>query len=407
LNQFISSARSTRFTASGLHDDVRALHRQGLRVFNAGWICAGAALGLSLLGFAAIGTTEPAYASKHLMHLSMGLFAAAVAAFPGNRWLQRFSYPLLVLSLLLLMFVLLPFVPDAIVHPRNGARRWINILVFDLQPSELAKIAYVLALACWFKGHQNYRTFRGLFIPFVGTFIPMGLILIEPDLGTALVFVPTLFAMLIAAGGRLWHVILIVALGLGSAPLMYPLLQPHQKDRIMALVAQSTGDDRYVQNIGFQGDRAMMLVGSGGLTGAGKRHAADLVRFNGLPEEHNDMIFAVVCCRWGALGAIAAWGLFASFALGAFITAATCKDAFSRLVPVGLTAVILTQMIVNTGMTIGVLPITGMTLPFVSAGGSSMITSWLMVGVIYGIALRRPRYMSRDSLKFSDGHGDE
>lgn len=407
MSQFITSARTTRFTASGLHDDVRTLHRQGLRFFNAGWICVAAALALSLLGFAAISTTEPAYAMKHLVHLMLGLFAAGVAAFPTNRWLQRFSYPLLGLALLLLIFVLIPFVPDSIVHPRNGARRWINIIVFDLQPSELAKIAYVLALACYFKSHQSYRTLRGLFIPFVGTFIPMGLILIEPDLGTALVFVPTFFAMLIAAGGRIWHVVLIIVMGLGSAPLMYPLLQPHQKDRIMALVAQTSGDDRYVQNIGFQGDRAMMLVGSGGFAGTGKEHAADLVRFNGLPEEHNDMIFAVVSCRWGALGAIATWGLFLLFALGAFVTAATCKDAFSRLVPVGLTAVVLTQMIVNTGMTIGVLPITGMTLPFVSAGGSSLISSWLMVGVIYGIALRRPRYMSRDSLKFADGESDE
>lgn len=406
MTQLATSSRSTQFTASGLHDDVRALHRQGLRIRNAGWICVGAALGLSLLGVAAIGTTEPAYATKHLIHLGMGLLAGGVAAMPNMRWLQRFAYPLLGIALMLLIFVLIPAVPDAIVHPRNGARRWINLIAFDLQPSELAKIAYVLALACYLKGHQNYRTFRGLFIPFIGTFIPMGLILIEPDLGTALVFIPTLFAMLIAAGGRIWHVVLIIAIGLGSAPLMYPLLQPHQKDRIMALVAQSTGDDRYVQNIGFQGDRAMMLVGAGGLTGAGREHAADLVSFNGLPEEHNDMIFAVVCCRWGALGGLFTWGLFGLFVLGSFITAANSKDAFGRLVPVGLAIAVLTQMVVNTGMTIGILPITGMTLPFVSAGGSSLITSWLMVGIIHGIALRRPRYMSRESLKFGEDSGE-
>lgn len=103
MTQLAGSTRTSQFTAAGLHDDVRALHRQGLRFGNAGWICVGAALGLSLLGVAAIGTTEPAYAAKHLIHLGMGLVAAAIAAMPNTRWLQRFSYPFLGLSLLLLV----------------------------------------------------------------------------------------------------------------------------------------------------------------------------------------------------------------------------------------------------------------------------------------------------------------
>ncbi len=392
-------------TPAELHERVRSIHQRGLRFYNPGWLCVVAALGLSLLGVMAISTTESSYATKHLVHLGLGLLAAGVAATPNMRWMQHFAYPMFGLSLLLLVFVLIPFVPEEIVRPRNNARRWINLVVFDLQPSELAKIAYVLALACYFKRHRNYRTLRGLVPLLAVTFVPMALIVIEPDLGTSMVFLPTMFAMLIVAGGKIRHVLLIIVLGLALAPAMYPLLKPHQKDRIKAMIAQSTGDERYVQDIGFQGDRAIMLVGSGGVFGNGRQHAADLVHFNQLPEEHNDMIFAVVSCRWGIFGALVTWGLYGLFALGGLLTAASCKDAFGRLVPVGLVVLVTTQMIVNTGMTIGILPVTGMTLPFVSAGGSSLLTSWLMVGVLLGIALRRPTIMARESLKFSDDDG--
>lgn len=394
-------------TPADLHERVRALHQHGLKVTTPAWLCVGAALGLSLLGIAAIGTTETAIAAKQLVLLGLGLVAAAVAATPNLRWLQIMAYPLLILSLLLLVFVLIPQVPESIVRPRNNARRWINLMLFDFQPSELAKIAYVMALACYFKKNRNYRTLRGLVPLLLGTFIPMGLIVVEPDLGTAMVFLPTMFAMLLAAGGRVRHVLLIIVLGLALAPTMYPLLKPHQKDRLKAMVAQTTGDERYIRDIGFQGDRAMMLAGSGGLFGNGREHAADLVSFNRLPEEHNDMIFAVICCRWGAVGGLVTWGLFGVFAIGALLTAAGSRDAFGRLVPVGLTAIVLTQMIVNTGMTIGVLPITGMTLPFVSAGGSSLLASWLMVGLLVGIGLRRTRAVTRESRIFGASDDDQ
>ncbi|MCL4211838.1 MAG: FtsW/RodA/SpoVE family cell cycle protein, partial [Phycisphaerales bacterium] len=139
----------------------------------------------------------------------------------------------------------------------------------------------------------NHRRLFGLFVPFALTMIPMGLILIEPDLGTALLFLPTLFAMLIAAGARKRHIALIIVLGLSCAPAMYPFLQPHQKDRIKAMIAQATGDTRHRDDIGFQADRAMTLVAAGQWSGVGRDTARDLIRYNALPEEHNDMIFAV------------------------------------------------------------------------------------------------------------------
>jgi cell division protein FtsW (lipid II flippase) len=183
---------------------------------------------------------------------------------------------------------------------------------------------------------------------------------------------------------------------------MYPLLQPHQRARVDAMIAQMRGDDRYADDIGYQGDRSVMLAGSGGVLGVGADHARDLIVHNHLPEEHNDMIFAVVTCRWGLLGALMTWGLFLMFCFGALLVAGACKDPFGKLVAVGIPALIFAQVTINTGMTIGVLPITGMTLPFVSYGGSSLIVCWLMVGLLLNIAMRRPEHLWRKSFEFDN-----
>ena len=183
-----------------------------------------------------------------------------------------------------------------------------------------------------------------------------------------------------------------------SAVLFTPMrgyLKEHQQDRIEALLAQIEGDDRYRDDIGYQGDRAMTLAGAGGLTGVGREHAATLLRFNHLPEEHNDMIFAVVTCRWGLVGGAVVWALFLMMAVGGFLVAAFARDLFGRLLATGLVTLLLAQMVINVGMTIGLLPITGMTLPFVSAGGSSLVTAWMMIGLVLNVGLRRPRRMEQ------------
>ncbi len=377
---------------------------------NVGWVCVAAALALSLMGIAAIGTVprpdEPVYAMRHFIFMVVGMAAAVLVAVPHYQWFQRFSYPLLAFVVVLLIFVLVPFVPEWLVHPRNGARRWINLRVVDFQPSELAKIAYVLAIAKYLRFRKSYRRLVGLILPFCLTIPPLALILKEPDLGSALLFLPTLFAMLLAAGAKLRHLILIAVIGAAMAPVLYPLLEPHQKDRIRAMAAQLTGNTRYDDSIGFQQARAITLSASGGLLGAGKNRSAALVQHNRLPEEHNDMVFAVVCCRWGVAGAVVTWSLFAALCGGAFMIAAQCRDPFGRLVPIGLAAMLFSQMTINTGMTIGVLPITGVTLPFVSYGGSSLLSAWIMVGLLLNIAARRTRYMGKEAFHF-DNDEDE
>jgi len=390
------------YASAPIHETPRALHRSRIDVWNPGWLVVAAAAVLSILGIVTIQTAAPGQAARQAAHLCIGVLAAALVTLPHPHWIRRTSPVAVVVIIAMLIFVLLPFVPESIVRPRNGARRWITLFGFDIQPSELAKIVYVMVIASYLRYRRNHRRLTGLLMPFALTFVPMALIAREPDLGTALLFLPVLFVMLAAAGARMRHLVLIGVLGIASAPLAYPFLQPHQKSRVQALYFQVRGDDRYVRTIGYQGNTAMMLAGSGGLTGVGADASADLVRFNHLPEQHNDMIFAVITCRFGLLGALALWTLFMVIVAGGMLVAAQCKDPFGRLLVIGLTVMIFVQMLVNTGMTIGLLFITGLNLPFVSYGGSSLIAAWLMVGMMLNVGLRRPQYMERESFSFDD-----
>ncbi len=381
---------------------TRQLHQARIRRVHAGWIVVLASLLLTIVGVEAISTTRPSTAMRQLVLGVVGFVLAFTIAFVPQRRLRQASWWLYVGGLFLLLFLLIPGVPDFIVHPRNGARRWINLGLTDFQPSELVKIAFVLALASHLRFKEQYRKFSGLLIALFVAMPPMLLILIEPDLGTALLFIPALIAMLVAAGAKFKHLLSIGLLAVVAAGSMYPILEPHQKDRIQALIAQVQGDDRFEQTIGYQGARAMTLVGAGQATGVGKEEASQLLRANHLPEEHNDMVFAVISLRWGLLGAIGTWALYVLLGLGGIGASLGCKDPFPRLVAVGLTAILLSQMVINTAMTIGLAPITGLTLPFISAGGSSLVVAWLMAGILFGIAMRREPRMTREGFTFSD-----
>jgi len=380
---------------------ARSLGRGRVHWTTPAWLVVAAAFMLSLFGVEAIATTDSARAARQAVFLMVALGGVVVLAVLPERWMRRASWMALAVTLLLLLFVMLPGVPEWLVRPRNGSRRWINLGITDFQPSELAKIAWCLVMADWLRRGDEHRSLPGLFVPFVITFVPVVLILIEPDLGTAMLFVPALFAMILAAGAKKRHVVGILVVCAIVAPLTYPVLRPHQRERIDAMIAQIRGDDRFIQDIGFQADRAMTVAGAGGAWGVGREHARALVVHNALPEEHNDMIFAVVVCRWGFMGGAALCAAILLLVAAGFATAAMSRDPFGRLVVVGAVSLIAAQATINIGMTIGLLPITGMTLPFVSYGGSSLVASWLLVGLVLSVGLQRPRQLERPSFEFA------
>ncbi len=374
--------------------------RAGLRYVNFAWCCVIAGLGLSLMGLDAIDIGERLapiagdpigpIQHKQTIFLIVGMIAAAFIALPSYRFLAVLAWPAYAGALTLLVFLLLPFVPESIVKPRNGARGWIDLGFVDLQPAEIAKVAYVLTVASYMRMRRSHRTFMGLLVPGIITFIPVALIIKQPDLGSASLFIPSLFAMLVIAGARIRHLTLIVALAMMAAPTVYPLLEPHQKQRIVGYMGQLRGDRSTASDINFQAYTAQALVGAGGVDGQPEAKARAIVHFNRLPERHNDMIYAVIVCRHGQRGGMLVLGLYALWLLGAGLTAWMSRDPFARVLIVGLMGFLAAQVFVNVGMNIGLLPIIGITLPFVSYGGSSMVTTWLMTGLIMSVGLHRP-----------------
>ena len=399
---------AVRWGDARLHETARSTRPPRVLWKNPGWMCLGASLALTALGVLCINLTEGVdstgvggFALRQLVFLPVGLLAAVIAATPHYKWVGRMTPTLVVLTLGMLLFVMLPVAPDWLVKPKNGARRWINLGVADFQPSEIAKVVYILMLARYLRFRKNYRRLRGLAPPLALTFLPMALIVIEPDLGTALLFLPTFFAVLIAAGAKLKHLALLVLAAAMLAPAMYPVLEPHQRDRVSAMWNQIRGDRRSADSINYQGFQAITLVGAGGVTGLGPQLSRAVVDFNNLPEDHNDMIFAVIVDRFGLLGAGLTVALYLAWIGGALWVAASCKDPFGRLVVVGLASMVGAQAFLNIAMTIGLAPITGMTLPFVSYGGSSLVVAYLMTGLILSVAMRRPAYLARRSFEFA------
>ncbi|HPF38242.1 MAG TPA: FtsW/RodA/SpoVE family cell cycle protein [Phycisphaerae bacterium] len=376
-----------------------------------GWPVLLAALTLTLLGLLGIYSAEaglegpPRVTMRQFMFLSIGLGGFFAVQVIGYRELGRWSYILFFVTLAALGALLVArYVPmSPVIVARRNAYRWITIGPMTFQVSEYAKVSFILALAYYLRYRTNYRSIGGLLMPFILTLVPLGMILKEPDLGTSLLLLPTLFVMLYVAGAKNRHLIVILTLGAIAVPVFYfsPLMNPYQRQRIQSLFHQDQTDTNWRLNAGYQLNQSKIAIGSGGVAGQGFQQSA-FFRHNLLPEEHNDFIFAVVAHQWGFLGALFVVTLYlAIIATGLTIASAT-NDPLGRLLAVGVCAVICSQTIINIGMTIGLMPITGMSLPFVSAGGSGLISNYLALGLLVSVARRRPVDMAPKPFEFDD-----
>lgn len=305
---------------------------------------------------------------------------------------------LLLIVLVLDRYVDIPFVPVS-----RNTRRWLEIFGVRLQPSEFMKLALVICLASYLRFRDSYRTWSGLITPFVLTLVPMGLIMLQPDLGTLLMLLPVLLALLFVAGARLRHLAAVIIAGtLLAVPFYAYGMEAYQKQRVEVLLRQNVNNEAWHMDEGYQLRQSKMALATGGLLGQGYR-AGIFVEYDGLlPEEHNDFIFAIIGHQWGLVGGLvilAAYGFIVIF--GIEVTTVT-NDPFGRLLAVGIIAMIVLQGLLNIGMTLGLAPITGMTLPFVSAGGSSLWANFIALGLLVSVAQRRPMLISNRPFEFRD-----
>lgn len=371
----------------------RIIHRAPLSIL-------GAAVALMVLGLVGIARSEELAggAGRFVRHQAVWAVLAVggmlAAAWPSYRWLCRLSYAIYALGLALLALVY--FFP-----PVHGVHRWLRLGWVSLQPSELAKVAFVLALARYLMYRESYRRVGGLWVPLVMALTPLVLILREPDLGTAMVFLPLLFGMMYVAGARGADLVKVALCGVAVAPLLWTQMSREQRSRVSALFDQHAPGQRPGAD-GYQLHQAKQLLAIGGPAGTLSSGAAidDRAAVH-LPESHTDFILAVVGERFGWLGIGAALGLYALLVGQSLRIAGQTREPFGRLVAAGVATLVGVQAVINSGMAVGLLPVTGLPLPLMSYGGSGLVAHALALGLVLNVSLRPGYEVAREPFRFA------
>lgn len=363
---------------------------------------------LSTAGVVSIWADSPADGPKQLAFLGVAVAVMAAVQAVNYTILGRFAWPFYFFSLVLVVYTVAgSYVALPGVRPIKGASCWITFPGFSLEPSELLKLSFVLVLARYLRFRSNYRQLSGLVPPFCLALLPMALILKQPDLGVAALFLPTLFAMLFVAGAKVRHLLLIMICGAAIMPIFWlsgtdepifrhlpKFVHDYQRVRVTAMFSH---DPRTLQEGGMQQQKALTASGSGGLGGKG---LGNIPVGRHVPEAHNDMIFSIVGEQFGFVGSVAVLVAYiVLFAAGVEISAAT-KEPFGRLVALGIVALLAAQAFLNLLVCVRLFPVTGVTLPFVSYGGSSLLASFIAAGLLLNIGQNRPLVIARSSFEY-------
>ncbi|MBL8817115.1 MAG: FtsW/RodA/SpoVE family cell cycle protein [Planctomyces sp.] len=273
--------------------------------------------------------------------------------------------------------------------PINGASRWIPLGILDFQPSEPARLSFILALAAWLMHRDHHRQIMGLIPPLVMTLVPMLLVLKEPDLGTAMLFLPVLYAMLFAAGAKTKHLVFASAIGVLMLPGLWWQMSSEQKSRVVSVFTQQDGGLAPVGD-GFHLHQSKQVLALGGTWGSISQAEPPIDDPSAwqLPAARTDFIFAVIGERYGVVGCGGLLLLYSLLIFRGLAIARQTHEPFGRLTAVGIVTMIGTQVVINTSMTVGLMPITGITLPLCSYGGSSLLSTSISLGLLMSISMR-------------------
>lgn len=342
-------------------------------------ICVGAllSLGLVMLYSASMAQQGSRYLVMQLIWGGLGIIACIFAASLDYRDLKRYAFPALGITLLLLLLVLIP----GIGTMKNGARRWFDLRVMSFQPSELAKLSLILALAAYGERFQRQMASfkRGLLLPGVFIAITLGLILKEPDFGTTALLASVSVVLLLLAGVRWLYVVPPALAGvIGIAILV--MHDPVRMKRILAFLHP----EEHRSGVGFQAYQAMLALGSGGWFGLGLGNGRQKLGF--VPEHHTDFIFSIVGEELGLVATLGVVAAFVAFVICGLYIARRSRDNFGLLLGSGITFLIGLQAFINIGVVTSALPNKGLPLPFISYGGSSLLMMLTCVGLLLSVA---------------------
>ncbi|HYH27781.1 MAG TPA: rod shape-determining protein RodA [Actinomycetota bacterium] len=355
-------------------------------------ILAAAAVGLTLYGLMliysathqslrAFGDDPGLFMKKQLAFLFLGLIGMVVAATFDYRLWKVYAPVGFGLVLIVLLLVMTP-----LGNRTLGAQRWITFFGFQFQPSEIAKLATITMLAAYLSEIPRTPSLDHVWRATGIAALPMALVFLQPDVGTSMVFAAILLAMLVVSGARAKHmgILTLAALFAAFAAFRVGIVQEYQIARLTAFLDPSADPLRAGYNI----QQSTIAIGSGGINGKGFLSGTQ-TNLDFVPQQHTDFVFTVVGEEFGFLG-----GMFLLFLFGLVLwrgvrIAMLSKDAFGTLLAVGVVSMIAFQVFVNVGMTLGIMPVTGIPLPLVSYGGTALVTNFLSVGLLMNVHMRR------------------
>jgi rod shape determining protein RodA len=342
-------------------------------------LCVTASIGFTMLYSAAGGYFDP-WASRQMVRFAAGLaMMVTVAVIDVRLWL-RYAYTLYFLALTLLTAVELGG------SVGMGAQRWIDLGVVTIQPSEVMKLALVLALARYFHITQIKDVNRVFYMipPMVMVVVPTALVLRQPDLGTALMLMMVGGAIFFVAGIRLWKFAAVGGASLASLPMIWQLLREYQKQRVLTFFNPESDP----LGAGYHIIQSKIALGSGGLFGRGFQQGTQS-RLNFLPEKQTDFIFTMLAEEWGLVGGLTLLGLYLLLLTYGFAISLRSHNHFGRLVGMGVTTIFFLYVFINIAMVMGLIPVVGVPLPLISYGGTAMLVVLLGFGLLIGVDVHR------------------
>jgi rod shape determining protein RodA len=356
------------------------------------WVMVAAIIPISLGGLATMAgfAEQTSTFSRQLLWIAIGVSLMLIIARLDMRFLRDSRYIIMVYGVAVLSLVLVLAFGKTV----KGSTSWFEFGAFSFQPSDIAKLLVLAMLAKYFsRRHIEIARLKHLFISALYVLLPVGLILMQPDFGTAMIFIVLWIGMALVAGISKRHILIVLGIGLAAfAIAWFALFKPYQKDRIMTFV-NPTAD---IRGSGYNAYQSMIAVGSGGFFGKGLGYGTQS-RLNFLPEYETDFIFAAFSEEWGFVGSTVILVSFGLLLWRIVLHARRAASNFEALFCAGFAILIGTHCIINIGMNLGILPVAGIPLPLMSYGGSHLIGEFVGLGIIMSMA-RYERAMHPDDI---------
>ncbi len=329
---------------------------------------------------------DTSFLRKQVFFIAVGVVCMVAVTLIDYRRIRDFAWLPYVAVLASLALVV-----SSLGEEVRGTQAWFQIGPFQFQPAEMAKVAVIVAVAAVLAERETPLRARYLVLALVVLAVPTALIMLQPDLGTALVFVAIAMGMMLMAGARGRHIVVLMAVGvIGVVGVLNSgVLEEYQRDRLTLFLERNDEQDLATQqSAAYNADQSRATIASGGISGKGLFEGTQ-TRLGFVPEQHTDFIFTALGEELGFVGCATALALFGLMCVRIWRTAQIAQDRLGMLICVGVLSMLVFQIFQNVGMTMGIMPITGITLPFMSYGGSSIIASWIAIGLVLNVHMRR------------------